>query len=289
MRRLGWALAVVGGLAIAVGVVYADGRVPALMPPDGPLYAPEQLEQTFSHQRSDGRVDYAALAQEHWHLDTFVRGIAAHGPENLMTAVGAPAAKLTRQDETAYWLNVYNALALEALVADGVPSHPLRSLRRWLWSWPVAGDRLTLHALEERVLPDLEDPRVFLALHDGRLGGPRLPRHPFTGEQLDVELNEAVRAFFARPDVIRIRPKQVELSQLVLEHQEAILEALPKNRPRNLLQFVWAFLPDACEDRPGCETRADLDQACGARLESCQIVPIAVDERLDTAARSEER
>jgi hypothetical protein len=41
---------------------------------------------------------------------------------------------------------------------------------------------------------------------------------------------------------------------------EDLLAALPEGRGGNVLQFVWVFLPDTCTERPGCDTRGELDE-----------------------------
>ena len=71
----------------------------------------------------------------------------------------------------------------------------------------------------------------------------------------------------------------VHLSPLFQANAEDIRQALPDGRT-NLLQFVWAFLPLACETRPGCDTRGDLDRACGPKLEDCKVKYEPFDWRL---------
>ena len=52
---------------------------------------------------------------------------------------------------------------------------------------------------------------------------------------------------------------------------DEFLAALPEKR-KNVLQIVWAFLPDACDEgAPGCATRGELDRVCGSAFDKCQV------------------
>ena len=86
--------------------------------------------------------------------------------------------------------------------------------------------------------------------------------------------------FVQRRDHFAIDGKTVKLSVLFREHRDEFLAALPDER-KNVLQIVWAYLPETCaDDKPGCDTRGDLDRVCGNHFDACEIVWLPVDETL---------
>lgn len=268
----GWLrVAVLGASAAAVVlsalVVYRSGRWPASVPGDAPDYQPLDLMEALRHLDSRGLVDARALANDRAALDRFVAAMAKTSPRT------APERFPTVEDRVAFWLNAVHALELLVL-ADAGGAAPAAAAWR---SWPIGGERLTREAIAQRFLAEAGDGRVWLARFDGTRGGPRLDSAPFAGDTLDAQLTEAARRFFARPDTVRLAPPVVQLSPHVLDHLDDLLAALPEERA-GVLQIVWAFLPEQCEGlRPGCDTRADLDRACGARFDRCTVAPLPRD------------
>lgn len=269
-------LLVLGVLGV-LALLYVNGAFPASVPANAPPYDLSPYARALRYVDSRGAVDYAALAKDRAALDTFVASLAGTSPVNHPEQFRDPA------DALAYWINAYNALTLAALVdrypLSGVGGPTGLSLRRFS-SWPVGGERLTLSAIEQR-LSHSADARVVFALHTGARGGPGLLDAPYDPQLLDGQLTEAGRRFMARADALRIRSHEVWLSELLRWNEAELLSALPEGRHGNVLQLVWAFLPDACTERPGCDTRADLDRACGPHLDRCAAHTEPFDWALD--------
>ncbi|WP_240360304.1 DUF547 domain-containing protein [Pyxidicoccus caerfyrddinensis] len=278
----------VTALVVATTALHVQGLLPARVPAAAEPFHYSGYEQVLRHVRSDGDVDFASVGRERKVLDGFVESLASFSPHNR------PDVFPTSEDALAYWLNAYNALVLQQVV-DGYPY--LESVRqpwlgRFFWgrAWPVGGERLTLWALENRVLhAEFADPRIHFALFQGARGGPRLDGSHFQPEYLDAQLNDASRRFMADQHHVELDGDTVHLARLFDTHRDDFLRALPEGRGGNVLQFVWAFLPDTCEERPGCATRGDLDRACGPRLDRCHIVYTPEDWTLPDAAAREPR
>jgi hypothetical protein len=222
-------------------------------------------------------VDYAALAKDRGELDLFVASLAGSSPVNH------PERFPDFTHELTYWLNAYNALTLQALV-DRYPLDGVGGARGFLLrevaSFPLGGERLTLSAIEAR-LTRMRDARVHFALHTGARSGPGLLDSPYQPELLNPQLTEAGQRFIGRPDVLKLQPGRVSLSAVLHRRAEELMGAVPADRRSPLLQVVWAFLPDACEERPGCDTRSDLDRTCGPRMDRCEVDELPFDWRLD--------
>src|SRR5258708_39582907 len=122
----------------------------------------------------DGQVYYRAVRSDRAKLDTY-----------LASLVAAPVAQQPRDTQLAFWLNAYNALVLRTVIdhypiAGRSPDYPAKSIRQVPGAFArlthrVAGRTLTLDQIEQTILPELHDPRVYFALGRGRIGG-RRPR-----------------------------------------------------------------------------------------------------------------
>lgn len=260
-----FAVSGVGASAIAV---YVDGRFPAAVPSPPAEYTLSPLSEALRAVDSRGQIDFAALGAHREALDRFVASLASVSPLN------EPARFPTPEDKLAYWLNAYHALVLQQLLDGwpmGSPDDALLGRFWWGRSWPIGGQRLTLWSIEHRFLREAGDARVYLSRFTGVAGGPLLDGAPFDGATLDAQLDDASRRFMRRPENVALAQKAVTLSPVLREHRDAFLAALPPGRP-SVLQIVWAFLPESCEgERPGCDTRADLDRACGVALDQCAV------------------
>src|SRR6476619_6816961 len=121
------------------------------------------LDQILDLYVRDGEVYYKALKIERAKLDGFV---AALGTESID--------KRSREERLAFWVNAYNALVLRTVI-DHYPiqgrsaDYPKNSIRQIPGSFErlphrVAGPTLTLDQIEQTILPEFHDPRVYLAL-----------------------------------------------------------------------------------------------------------------------------
>jgi hypothetical protein len=271
---------------LAVGsVLYWNGLLPSLVPSGDTPFSYNGYAKVLRHVKPDGDVDFSAIGRERKELDTFVRSLATFSPRSRPDLFPKP------EDELAYWLNAYHALVLQSVV-DEYPyleSVDAPWLGRFYWgrSWPVGGQRLTLWALEHRILhKQFADPRIHLALFRGTRGGPLLDGAPFEPAFVDSQLNDAARRFVGDRRHVRLEGSTVHLARIFETRREDFLAALPEGRGGTVLQFVWAFLPDTCTDRYGCDTRSDLDRVCGPRLDKCTLVFEPEDVALpDAAAR----
>lgn len=175
---------------------------------------------------AQGRVDFRGIAADRGPLEIVVAGIAQTAPLN------APADFPTQGDALAFHINAYNALAMYNVVRSGIPER-LSQLERVdffrLTRFVVGGRELSLDDYRNRVIRPLGDERVHFALNDMTRSSPRLPRGPFTAENLDGELDAAARVFLAEPRNVQPDPARrvVRLSSLFRFHAEDFLRRSP--------------------------------------------------------------
>lgn len=262
-----------GGMVVTAGLVlHLNGQLPAPVPADAPAHKPGDLVDALRAVDSRGQVDLVELKKRHASLETYVASLAASSPDLSPEQFPNVEARL------AYWLNAYHALALLELLDTRSPTTSF--WREIFDAAAIGGRRMSRVSIYRRALSQSGDARVFLSLFTGAKGRGVLDGAPFDPESINLQLDDATRRFVQRRDHFAIEGKTVRLSELFREHQEDFLAALPDQR-KNVLQIVWAYLPETCaDDKPGCDTRADLDRACGVQFDACEIVWLPVDETL---------
>lgn len=151
----------------------------------------------------DGEVYYRALKSDRVRLDTYVASLA-----------GAPVGQQPRDTQLAFWLNAYNTIVLRTVI-DHYPIHgrsaeyPAKSIRQIPGAFDrlphrVAGRTLTLDQIEQAVLPEFHDPRVYFALGRGALGSGRLRSEPYAAAKLEAQLTETANECITRAQCVHI-------------------------------------------------------------------------------------
>ena len=159
------------------------------------------LLERYVTMHADGvnRVHYAALrAEARPALEGYVASLEAVDPD-----------RLTRTEQMAYWINLYNALTLEVVV-DHYPVASIRDIHispglfsQGPWGKPlarVAGEALSLDDIEHRILrPIWRDPRIHYAVNCASIGCPNLQPLPFTAARLEAMLEAGAEAYVNHP------------------------------------------------------------------------------------------
>ena len=147
------------------------------------------LEQVVD---SAGRIDFAQLRRDQTSLDELVDFAAVVDP------LTRPQFYSDRQSKMAYYLNVYNILAMHGVLRANVPDS-LGGLRKlfffYLQKFCVGGREISLYALENDVIRPMGDERVHFALNCMVKGCPKLPRVAFSADIIDAQLDSAARTF----------------------------------------------------------------------------------------------
>lgn len=161
------------------------------------------LLAAYVHEAGDGvnRVDYAGLADNAADLEK----LGAY----IDTLQDTQVSQLARDEQFAFWTNLYNALTVEVVV-EHYPVASIRdiSISPGLFSvgpWgrklaTVEGQDLSLDDIEHEILRKAwDEPRVHYAVNCASIGCPNLARTPFTGAGLDAQLDFAARAYVNHP------------------------------------------------------------------------------------------
>lgn len=170
-------------------------RLVAQAPAAPGMHAPfDQLLELYAR---DGLVYYNAVKSDRRRLDTYVA--ALNGPQ------ARAIDRAPNDEQIAFWLNAYNALVVQTVVdnypirgrASNYPSNSVRQIPGAFDKLPhaVAGRSLTLDQIETRVLSGFRDPRLYLAIGRGTIGGGRLRSEAYNGATLGQQLASVATEF----------------------------------------------------------------------------------------------
>ena len=144
-------------------------------------------------------------------LNRFVAELAARSP------VSNPQDFRTREDQLAYWINAYNALAVAGVV-EHWPVKSVRDIGRlpysffWHKKFTVGGREMTLDDIEGILRKQLREPRIHFAIVCASNSCPRLRREAYTPDQVDHQLDDAAQEFINQPRNLRINPVKKEVT-----------------------------------------------------------------------------
>lgn len=204
-----------------LGLLAAATAAPAQDAP-APDAAYEAYAGVLGRYVESGRVDYARWIYDNppgW--TSFLDWLAEARPDAWSV-----------DDQRAFWINAYNA----RVIAGVLERYPIESVRdvgifggrlRGFFGrreHPVAGEERTLDEIENEILLSdaLWDSRIHWALACGAMGCPWLRPEPYSGAQLDTQLDFQARTYLNGPSGHRIDPekRRLYLTRIFEWHEE---------------------------------------------------------------------
>ena len=182
----------------------------------------EGLLKTYVSADPEGlnRFDYRGVsAADRMALEGYIAALAA-----------VPIDNFNRDEQKAYWLNLYNALTVRLILQH----YPVESIRDidispGLFSdgpWDkalieVAGEDLTLNDIEHRILrPIWGDPRIHYGVNCASVGCPNLADTAFTGANTEALLERGARDYVNSPRGTRLEDDTLVISSIYVWFQE---------------------------------------------------------------------
>lgn len=175
----------------------------------------DRLLKAYLHAGKDGlnRLDYAGLkASGLGELKNYLKSLQSVDP-----------ATLSRDEQFAFWTNLYNAKTVE-IVTDHYPVKSIRDIRLSASVYPgpwrekvmkVSGSSLSLDDIEHAILrPIWRDPRIHYVVNCASVGCPNLADRAYTGSALEVMLEKAAHAYINSPRGVRFNGSQIVVSSL---------------------------------------------------------------------------
>ncbi len=139
----------------------------------------------------------------------------------LKVLEGVNGKTLDRNEQFAFYVNAYNAWTIK-LILSGYPG--LKSIKD-LATWPdspwkkkicrIDGDMITLDHIEHQILrPGFKDPRVHFAINCASKSCPPLMSKPFTGKDLNRQLDDVTQKFINDTNRNKLEGKKLFVSKI---------------------------------------------------------------------------
>jgi hypothetical protein len=135
-------------------------------------------------------IDYGTMSRVRRLLEVYLHRLAEADPEAFVDA----------DDQLAFFLNAYNAIAVHQILLH-YPVGSIRDIPGALTApYPVGRQNLSLHTLHANVLRSFGDPRVHAAINPGTRGAGPIQAAAFTGSELQSQLDGALRRLLSDPE-----------------------------------------------------------------------------------------
>lgn len=138
---------------------------------------------------------------------------------------------LSQNEQLAYWLNVSNLLVVNTIIAErsgrsleklrGDSQNPGSAWKRE--QIEVLGVPLSLHDIEHGILLRyFNTPDLVYGMYQGARGGPSLPREPFEGANVEIQLRELGERFVNSRRAIKVRSSSAQIPEVYLWYADAL-------------------------------------------------------------------
>jgi len=131
----------------------------------------------------DGQVDYKAIK-------------ADSNFESYLQALEAAPSFDNKDEELAYWINSYNALAIKGILNKRSPKSLLGRVGYFKSAkYNVGGKRINLYDLERSIIIPLGEPRIHFAINCASGSCPKLLSEAYQAEKLEQQLEKVTKDF----------------------------------------------------------------------------------------------
>ena len=191
---------------VLLGMLAMAGPARAAAPPD---YKPwgELLSKYYDPAKG---MNYKGLKErDKPALDNLRRQMAA-----------VDAQTLSRQDQLAYWINLYN-ISVVSIVVDNYPVESIRDLstdpviRLNIFKKDLVDTKrgkMSLNDIEnEKIRESFKDARIHFAINCAAESCPPIRPEPYAGSRINEQLDDQTRKFLNGPNGVRVEKKGGEL------------------------------------------------------------------------------
>lgn len=226
-----WILLLIG--MVEPGCVSVPERFTPSDPIDPAHVSHQLLDDVLQTYVKDGIVNYPEIRSD----QRFAAYLA------LLDRVN-PLALSTERDQLAFWINAYNACAIQGVLAGDSPEPYIGWYRFFKTrTYGIGGVRLNLSDLEHEILrKQFREPRIHFAIVCASSSCPKLPSWAYNASRLDQQLDQATRAFINDPTRNRFD------RQLRIAHLSKIFDWFEDDfvtSSGSVLQFIAHYVHDA--------------------------------------------
>lgn len=217
-------------------------------------------KRVLDQYEEDGLINYQVLKENPNDLNIFLKSVEGANRNEYN--------RWSRNQKIAFWINVYNALAMK-MVADHYPIKkglnfkalvfPENSIQQIPNVWnqkalEVFGEKISLNMIENEILrKEFNEPRIHFALVCASIGCPVLRGEPYTAERLDDQFNDQIHQFLSNPEKFRYDNSRDTM------HLSPIFKWFRKdfNWAGGIPAFVRQYLPEKTADRISGKTKIE--------------------------------
>lgn len=160
------------------------------------------------HVTSSGKVDYAGIKANKEALEAYLTDLKNNPPVDAWS----------RNEELAYWINVYNAYTVK-LIVDNYPINSIMDIaggkafdKKWI---KLNGQTYSLNNIENDIIrPKFNEPRIHFAVNCAAKSCPPLLNKAWTASNLNSNLAQQTKAFINNNSYNRISGNKVEVSKI---------------------------------------------------------------------------
>ena len=206
---------------ILFGLAGGCSTVPTHFAPTDPIPAARFSHQPFDASLrahvTEGQVNYPGFAAD-TRFATYLGQLERINPDEFKA----------RAEKLAFWINAYNALAIQGILEGDSPFTATGKYRYFIKrTFTVGGGALNLWGLEHKLLIPLGEPRVHFAIVCASWSCPKLQSYVYTPDALDPQLDAAARQFINDPQRNRFdrAQKAVHLSMIFKWYDDEFVRA----------------------------------------------------------------
>ena len=180
----------------------------------------------------DGVVRYPAIAADS-RFPAYLRTLDRVDPYTL----------LARQERLAFWINAYNAFAIQGILDGLSPRTKFGQYRYFIAkAHPVGGATINLYDLERKLLiPDFREPRIHFAIVCASMSCPKLQPWAYAADRLDEQLERSAREYINDPTRNRFdRERKIAYLSMIFKWFEGDFTA----HSGLLLSYVKRYVAD---------------------------------------------
>lgn len=175
------------GFRLLLAAVVLQALMTGTVQAQAPDY--DALDEVLARNIRNGYVDYDGIADEPG-FSEFIEKISTTRPAELAST----------EDLLAFYINAYNALAIQGIL-DGQSPSSWWGRRKFFGQkkHDVLGETISLEMLEHERIHELGEHRVHFAIVCASISCPRLSSRAYRPESLNTQLHEAAKRFINDP------------------------------------------------------------------------------------------
>lgn len=154
----------------------------------------------------------------------------------------APLKLWRKQEQLAYWLNIYNITLIEQMAKE----YPFRKLKKkknakdGIWARKtlnISGVALSLNDIQYTIIPNKWDTILTIyGLYQGYIGGPSIQKQAFTGKNIHTLLSSSAREFVNSNRGVKAKGKTLRIAKFY-EENASLFPSWESDVKKHILQI----------------------------------------------------